>query len=236
MKSFLMMGQSNMAGRGDFDEVTPIRNPHTFMLRNGLWQPMTEPINCDRPIKRTGKLGTNSGIGPAASFADAYAGFYGEDVGLIPCAEGGSSLDMWRVDGQLFLNAYYQALLAMNSSELTGVIWHQGEAECGTDERADSYAERFLVIMNELQKRLGVTLRIVVGELGDFMVERCQNDRPLRVNAQLHKLAEFDNIAAASAKGLTDRGDILHFNAVSQREFGRRYFEAYRAKFDPAHE
>lgn len=35
MKSFLLIGQSNMAGRGDFGEVPDIKNKKCFMLRNG---------------------------------------------------------------------------------------------------------------------------------------------------------------------------------------------------------
>ena len=50
MKSFLLIGQSNMAGRGDFGEVPEIINPNCFMLRNGKWVPMSEPINPDRSI------------------------------------------------------------------------------------------------------------------------------------------------------------------------------------------
>ena len=231
MKSFLMMGQSNMAGRGDTTAVPPIRNPKCSMLRNGRWQPMREPINVDRPVfMKDPANDICSGVGPAASFADSYANFYDEQVGLIPCAEGGSSLDEWRVDGQLFLHAFYQAKLAMNVSELSGIIWHQGEAECGSEERATTYKQRFLVIMDELQARLGVKLPIVVGEMGEFLAHR---PKPMpyldEVNRQLHALAdENDNIAIASAKGLADRGDILHFSAAAAREFGCRYFEAYK--------
>lgn len=229
MKAFLMMGQSNMAGRGDLDEVEPLHNKHTFVLRNGRWQPMTEPLNIDRPIKFKGKMGLNSGVGPAASFAVSYAEYYDEDIGLIPCAEGGSSLEDWRIDGQLFLNAYYQAKLAMNVGELVGIIWHQGEAECSLPERALNYKDRFLEIMNELQARLGVKLDIVVGELGRFYAEHPGKPPYFDdVNRALNELAQLDNIAIASSEGLTDRGDSLHFNALSQREFGRRYFEAYK--------
>lgn len=38
--SFLMIGQSNMAGRGEFGEVEPISNNKCFMLRMGRWQLM----------------------------------------------------------------------------------------------------------------------------------------------------------------------------------------------------
>ena len=231
MKSFLMMGQSNMAGRGLVSSVPPIRNPKCSMLRNGRWQPMREPINVDRPVFfNNPAMDICSGVGPAASFADSYANYYDEQVGMIPCAEGGSSLDEWKVDGQLFLHAFYQAKLAMNISELSGIIWHQGEAECSIEERATTYKERFLVIMNEFQARLGVKLPIVVGEMGEFLARR---EKPMpyldEVNRQLHMLAdENDNIAIASAKGLEDRGDVLHFSAAAAREFGCRYFEAYK--------
>jgi len=36
--SFLMIGQSNMAGRGNIEDVPPIRNPKCLMLRMGRWQ------------------------------------------------------------------------------------------------------------------------------------------------------------------------------------------------------
>ncbi|MGW7768639.1 sialate O-acetylesterase, partial [Bacillus velezensis] len=43
IKSFLMLGQSNMAGRGFLNEADPIYNEKIKMLRNGQWQMMTEP-------------------------------------------------------------------------------------------------------------------------------------------------------------------------------------------------
>ena len=40
MKSVLMIGQSNMAGRGFINEVPMICNERIQMLRNGKWQMM----------------------------------------------------------------------------------------------------------------------------------------------------------------------------------------------------
>lgn len=226
MNVFLMMGQSNMAGRGDPAEVAPLPSTHAFVLRNGRWQPMTEPLNIDRPIKFAGQMGTHSGIGPAASFAAAYAAHYQEDIGLVPCADGGTSLDEWAPDGQLFLNAYYMAKLAANVGTLTGILWHQGEAESSDPVLAATYEARFLRMMTALQDRLHTQLDIVVGELGRFFAA----PHAAEVNRALHRLADtHDRIAIASSEGLTDRGDAVHFDAQSQRELGRRYFAAYRA-------
>lgn len=43
--AFLMVGQSNMAGRGIASEVEPIQNRHIKVLRNGRWLPMYVPVN-----------------------------------------------------------------------------------------------------------------------------------------------------------------------------------------------
>ena len=45
--SFLMIGQSNMAGRGAFGDVPPIDNPSLKVLRNGRWQPFFTPVKPD---------------------------------------------------------------------------------------------------------------------------------------------------------------------------------------------
>ncbi|MBQ8509179.1 MAG: sialate O-acetylesterase [Clostridia bacterium] len=229
MKVFLMMGQSNMAGRGSLSEVEPIHDRRCYMLRNGRWQRMCEPINVDRPIILDNPLATFSGVNPAASFAAAYAEAYNEEIGLVPCADGGTSLEDWKIDGQLFLHAYYQAKLAMNVGELTGILWHQGEAESSSAELSSTYVPRFTAIMDEFRSRLGVKLPIVVGELGYFLADR---PKPMPywqdVNKALHELAQRPDIAIASAEGLADRGDALHFNAAAQREFGKRYFAAYQ--------
>ena len=67
IESFLMIGQSNIAGRGEFGEVEAIENDDCFMLRMGLWEKMSEPINPDAPIYCED---FHSGISLAASFAD----------------------------------------------------------------------------------------------------------------------------------------------------------------------
>ena len=59
MKSVLMIGQSNMAGRGFINEVPMICNERILMLRNGKWQMMTEPVNYDRPISGVSLAGCN---------------------------------------------------------------------------------------------------------------------------------------------------------------------------------
>ena len=232
MNSFLMIGQSNMAGRGDFFEVPEIINEKAFMLRNGRWQPMSEPINPDRSVVYPfGDCEYHSGIGLSASFADEYAKYYKEDVGLIPCADGGTCLDEWLPGELLFDNAVTIAKLAMRTSELTGILWHQGENDAISIDLVNSYYDRFIYMMNTLKQQLGVgDIPIIVGELGSFVSKFHNGEIKYghEMNLVLHKIAnDYPNCAIASSEGLTCRYDNVHFNSKSYREFGKRYFKEY---------
>jgi hypothetical protein len=220
--SFLMIGQSNMAGRGFLEDVPPIFDEHIKMLRNGRWQTMTEPINYDRPI---------AGVGLASSFAAAWRLHnQGDNIGMIPCADGGTSLDDWTVGGALFDHAVQQAKLAQRSSQLDGILWHQGEND-SFGGRASQYFEKFLVIIEALRRELNSPdIPLVIGGLGDFLPHGRYGAyfaEYTLVNQALQQYAlSAHNCYFATASGLTANPDHLHFDAASQRKFGIRYFEA----------
>ena len=223
MKSILMIGQSNMAGRGFINEVPMICNERILMLRNAGWQMMAEPINYDRP---------NAGIGLAGSFAAMWCMEHeGEQIGLIPCAEGGSSLDDWAVDKNLFKNAVIQAGFAMQDSELIGILWHQGESD-SYGGGYQTYYKKLQVIIESLRKEFNAfEVPLIIGGLGDFVGK---NGFGLNwteyelVNEQLLKFArEQENSCFVTAEGLTPNPDGIHMDAVSQRRFGVRYYEAF---------
>lgn len=223
MKSILMIGQSNMAGRGFINEVPMICNERILMLRNAGWQMMAEPINYDCP---------NAGIGLAGSFAAMWCMEHeGEQIGLIPCAEGGSSLDDWAVDKNLFKNAVIQAGFAMQDSELIGILWHQGESD-SYGGGYQTYYKKLQVIIESLRKELNAfEVPLIIGGLGDFLGKNgfglnCTEYE--LVNEQLLKFArEQENSCFVTAEGLTPNPDGIHMDAVSQRRFGVRYYEAF---------
>ena len=223
MKSILMIGQSNMAGRGFISEGPMICNERILMLRNAGWQMMAEPINYDRP---------NAGIGLAGSFAAMWCMEHeGEQIGLIPCAEGGSSLDDWAVDKNLFKNAVIQAGFAMQDSELIGILWHQGESD-SYGGGYQTYYKKLQVIIESLRKELNAfEVPLIIGGLGDFLGKNgfglnCTEYE--LVNEQLLRFArEQENSCFVTAEGLTPNPDGIHMDAVSQRRFGVRYYEAF---------
>lgn len=222
MQSFLLIGQSNMAGRGVLSEAKPIDTSHIFVLRNGRFLNMFRPVHPDRSF---------SGVCLAESFADAYAKKHGTDVGLIPCADGGTRLEQWQKGTVLYDNAVYQTRLAMRSSTVVGILWHQGEGDC-EQTLASTYKERFTKMITDLKKDLGLEqVPVIVGGLGDFLSENSGNillHNYKTVNEQLQSIAYEDALTGfASAEGLTDKGDKLHFNTDSLYELGLRYFNEF---------
>ena len=80
--AFLMIGQSNMSGRGYLRDAKEINTEHIYIQRNGRWQQMFRPVVPDRSF---------AGVCLAESFAERYAAEHGCNVGLIPCSDGGTS-------------------------------------------------------------------------------------------------------------------------------------------------
>ena len=224
--SFLMIGQSNMAGRGDFEDVDPIDNPLCYMIRMGRWQKMSEPINPDRAIFN---VLFHSGVCLTASFADSYAKHFNKKVGLIPCADGGTSVLEWQPGEVLFEHAVFMAKLAMKSSNFGGILWHQGEQDCN-DNNFGLYKERLINMITALRKELNAeNLPFIIGELAEEMNPAYNfKDYPKKMNLMLHEIEkEVPNCRVVSSKGLSLKPDGIHFNSVSLREFGNRYFNAY---------
>ncbi|MBI2687298.1 MAG: sialate O-acetylesterase [Acidobacteria bacterium] len=223
MELFLLIGQSNMAGRGVIEEQDKVPFPNIFTLtKEETWVPAIEPIHFDRPDR----LGTGLGRSFAKVLSDRAPG---KKIGLIPAAMGGSALDEWKPGGKLYSDALRRAKTAMKNGRLRAILWHQGEADSGKLELIRSYQERWLAVMKSLRAELG-DVPIVVGELGQFLYTREKNDYPLArlMNEQLALLAAAGSrVAFVSSGGLVHKGDVLHFDSPSLREFGRRYAHAY---------
>ena len=222
MKSFLLIGQSNMAGRGYYEDMIEIKTARIFTLRNGRWYKFFRPINPDREF---------AGVNLAESFAEKYSALHDTEVGLICCADGGTSLNQWAPGEVLFDNAVNMARLAMRSSDLVGILWHQGEADCAPH-LAATYKERFLAMITEMKRLIGrEDLPVIIGGLGDFLPKRSPGgvlDNYAEVNRAFREIADENAlIGFASAEGLGDRGDNLHFSSPALYEFGLRYLDAF---------
>ena len=230
MHSLLLIGQSNMAGRGFLNEAPDIDATHIHILRNGRWQKMFRPVNPDRAF---------SGTCLAESFAEAYAKKYGVEVGLIPCADGGTSLDQWKVGGLLYDHAVYQARLASRTSTIAGVLWHQGESDV-SEWGYTTYRARFETVMQSFRKDLDLNdVPFILGGLGDFLkdfpTQETLRTNYVHVNSALREIAQNNEYTGfVSAEGLSGNPDNLHFSADGLYKFGLRYFEEFDKLRNPS--
>lgn len=219
-KVFLLIGQSNMAGRGKVEEEDRRPHPRVLVLdKADEWAPAADPLHFDKPQV--------AGVGPGLAFGRAVAdALPGDTIGLVPCAVGGTSIGQWKPGGKLYAEAVRRAKVALRRGTLAGILWHQGEADSGTDEKVDAYPKQAAALFAALRKDLDAAdVPVVIGTLGDFIGERAD-----RFNAMAKKLPDaVPHSGVADAAGLKEKGDRLHFDAPSAREFGRRYAKAWMA-------
>lgn len=217
---YLLLGQSNMAGRGVVGEQDKTPHPRVLMLHtNGTWQIAVEPVTHDKPALL--------GVGPGLAFGKVMAERNpGVAIGLVPCAYGGSPLERWQKGGDLYAQAVERARLAAQSGTLRGVLWHQGESDSKPG-LAETYGERLAQMIRDLRADLGQPdLPFVAGQLGEFLHTRQTNNVPeaLIVNEAIAQLPkQVSHAGFVKSKGLGHKGDQLHFNTAAQHKLGRRF-------------
>jgi hypothetical protein len=224
---YLLIGQSNMAGRGvlETERLSRLR-VLKFSPRNA-WTIGVEPLHYDKPAA----VGAGIGMSFAREMAEANKDV---TIGLIPCAVGGTPLQRWMKGGDLYEQALNRALLAMKDGTLKGILWHQGENDSSAEETARSYADRFATMIKDLRADLGAgDVPLVAGKLGEFLASTSKDGKPVfwpLVNEQLATIpARVPHTAVVESTGLKHKGDVVHFDTPSLREFGRRYATAMQA-------
>lgn len=222
---YLLIGQSNMAGRGEVESQDKEIHPRVFTLdKESKWMPGFDPIHFDKPI---------AGVGPGLTFGKIMAKYaQTARIGLIPCAAGGSSISVWKpggyweqTDSHPYDDAVERTKIAMENGVLKGILWHQGASDSNEND-AELYEERLVTLINSLRSDLRTpNLFFIVATLGDFFVERCPEAKI--VNEALRRISQqVENTACVDSAGLDHKGDQLHFSAESSRELGWRYAEA----------
>lgn len=224
---YLLVGQSNMAGRGEVTEADRTPHPRIWMLnKESVWVPAVAPMHFDKPF---------AGVGPGFEFAKIMAeADTTVMIGLIPAAAGGSPIDVWQPGGYHdqtksypYDDAIRRTKAALPAGTLKGILWHQGEGD-SKPELVGSYIQKLESLIGRFRKELSArNVPFVVGTLGDFFA--ANNPEAKNINDQLRNLPKkVKRTACAEATGLTDKGDKTHFDTPSARELGRRYAEAFK--------
>jgi len=217
---YLLMGQSNMAGRGVVtDEYKNISNNRVLMLTDkSEWTTAKHPIHFDKP-----KV---AGVGPGLAFGIQLAQAFPKDtIYLVPCAVGGTSIAKWEptaFDKATNTHPYDDAVIrikeAMKKGKIEGVIWLQGEADSNPKSAAIYLDKLHNLIARVRALTQNPKLPFVVGELGQY-----RKNYNL-INTQLHLLpSKIPFTGVVTSEGLTHKGDTTHFDSPSATEYGSRF-------------
>lgn len=215
---YLLIGQSNMAGRGKVDAISKQPRPRIMMFDSTRrFVPATDPLHFDKKV---------AGVGPGLSFAENMLPAKKRiKIGLVPAAVGGTSIKAWEpggYDAATRTHPYDEAMVrikaALRYGVLKGICWHQGEANSGGFAQSPTYISLLAALVQRLRTELNApNAPFVMGELGYF--------RPKfrNFNAMLQQVPDsIPNIAVASAEGLGHKGDTTHFDTPAARELGKR--------------
>jgi hypothetical protein len=224
---YLLVGQSNMAGRGKVEEEDKTPHDRVLMLgKAGQWVPAVDPMHFDKSA---------AGVGLGKTFGKLMAEANPEiTVGLIPCAVGGSPIDSWK-PGEFYKptnshpwdDAMKRAKLAQESGTLKGILWHQGESDAN-EKLAAAYESKLHALVKAFRKELGDDVPFLAGQIGQFEDVPWDEYKKQVNQAHLDLPKHLPRTAFVSAEGLKHKGDKVHFDSPSLREFGKRYAEAFK--------
>ena len=237
LQLFVLAGQSNMSGRAAMPQPAPQPNPRIWVFGNDYkWRIATEPV--DSAANQIDKISEDpgAGFGPSLAFANALAEQNPDIViGLIPCARGGTWIDLWKKkEGKLSLYgsclARARAASAMGSH--AGMLFFQGEADASNPTSyppgaltPHEWNNRFERFVGDWRSDLNMPeLPVVFAQIGTHtMPEEFPNwttvqVRQAQVQLPFTAMIKTDDLALM---------DYVHFTADSYALIGQRFAKEY---------
>jgi len=207
---YLLIGQSNMAGRAPYGPEHTGVIPSCYLL-NGQdeWEPARNPLNRYSTVHRGLE---RQRLGPGYAFALAmHEHDPATQIGLIVNARGGASIRHWEPGARCYDEAVRRTHAALrHSGTLKGILWHHGEG----NRNDPDYLQKMIRLVENLRAEFDIpdlpfiAAQIKVGGL---------------VNPQIATLPEHVPFTATvSSEGLTTF-DKSHFDLPSIQHIGRRY-------------
>lgn len=215
---FLLIGQSNMAGRGTM-------LPADTLPVAGVWLLNAEgrPVAARSPLNRYSSIRKDLGmqqICPGDGFAAALHAATGRDILLVVNARGGSALAEWMPGTTYYDEAVRRTRQAMRYGRLRAILWHQGESDSSAP---DTYLPRLAAMVDSLRRDLGCgRVPFIAGETAQW--------RPATeaINRCIRRIGDAIPASAwVSSEGCTPLRDDEdpHFSREGQLLLGSRYAE-----------
>ena len=213
---YLLIGQSNMAGRAPLtDEVSGVIDRCYLLNGQDEWEPAQNPLNRYSTIRKQLDM---QRLGPGYSFARMMLEKDADiQIGVVVNALGGSSIREWEKGTHAYDEAIRRTKAAMESGALKGILWHQGES----DSSDEQYLDKLEVLIANLRTDLdSPELPFVAGQVLYDPETRAHTKQINEILAQLPESVPFT--ACVMSDGLTSF-DNLHFDTQSALLLGERY-------------
>lgn len=216
---YLLIGQSNMAGRAPFTEEEAAHMDRCSLL-NGedQWEPAKNPLNRHSTIRKRMDV---QQMGPGYTFAKTLLG---EDqditVGLVVNAQGGTRIEQWQKGTHFYSEAVRRTKKAQQTGTLKGILWHQGESNSGNPA---TYLEDLTKLIRDLRNEFGdPSLPFVAGQVFYHPEKKPQTKQ---INDQIMKLPDLVPFTGSVSSENLTTFDNTHFDAQSIKLLGQRYAE-----------
>jgi hypothetical protein len=234
---YILAGQSNMSGRGVLSELPAFANAEQVWVygTNGAWRnPGAEPVDDATGEQNAVGIDTAAAASPAMAFADSMVGLRGVEIGLVPCAKGGSAIGDWKRNwnirnlyGSMLQRARY-ALATCPGAVIKGVLVFQGESDTSTENAVLAWSPAFSEFVAAIRQDLNIPeLPVVFTQLGPTPPAGTQNVAYWDMFCEWQASMTMKKLAMVSARDLTAKvGDPLHLTTASLVTLGQRYATA----------
>lgn len=217
---FLLIGQSNMAGRGALIEGDDQPFDDNVYLLNAIGVPelATNPLNRYSSIKKD----VAQGINPGFSFSKKIARQTGKKVLLVVNARGGSALYEWKPNSSTgyYTSTVSRAKKAQKYGKIVAILWHQGESNSGNP---DGYLTGLKTVVDALRTDLKIPdAPFIAGEIAEWHSNASKFNPVIQQISTV--ISNSDWVSSKDCGWLKDESDP-HFSRDGQILLGNRYAE-----------
>lgn len=221
-KLFILLGQSNMAGRASIEQKDTVPLPMVQILDDqGCFENAQNPLNRYSNIRKKISL---QKLGPGYTFAQKVSEELQDTIFIIVNARGGTPVERFMKNDS---SGYYektilrikQAMKKYPDLKPEAIIWHQGESN---ENDYESYISHLKTLVEDYRKDLNAPqLPFIAGEIGRW------NPRMAHISKKIAMIPDSIPYTYLVSSQRLKHIDEFHFDSKSQRKLGKRFAKKY---------
>lgn len=210
--TFILLGQSNMAGQGNLSEISKAKK--------------TLPKNVNFYLNGSiSQISKQKKFGPEVSFAHAVSSAYpNKSINIIKFAPGGSLMKDWQKNGHHYRTLKKQLARISKKTNLnaSAILWMQGERDCKSPQLAKAYSANLRNFINTIRKDLKKPkLPVIIGRVSVPEAFRPAVKEIRKAQELVSKKVPY--VALLSTDSLKKNADRIHFSSQGQLKLGRLF-------------